>query len=380
MSDTYAILLAAGSGTRFGENKVVKNLAGRPVWRWSYDTLASHPEIEGVIVVYADEAPEDVWCVRGGSTRQASVRAGMDALPDNARYAVIHDAARPFISTVTLSELLEVANDFDGVAPAVPLTDTVRNSGNLAVVDRETLVAMQTPQVVNVYRYRQAIEVAGEQTDDLAVLQSAGMSVTTIPGDPDAFKITHPADWDRAETLARRERAQAGDNDLAGSVMPETRTGLGYDVHRFSTELGRPMMLGGVHFPDVIGLDGHSDADVVLHAVVDALLGAGALGDIGCHFPPSDPKWHNAASIKFLEFAASQVRRQNWRIVHLDIAVIAESPKIMPRSGEIRTVIAEALELSLDRVSIKATTNERMGFVGRGEGIACHAVATIARP
>lgn len=380
MSDTYAILLAAGRGTRFGENKVAKDLAGRPVWRWSYDTLAAHPEIHGVVVVCGDEIPDDVWSVPGGATRQASVRAGIDALPDDARYAVIHDAARPFISTVTLSELLEVAHNFDGVAPAVPLTDTVRNSGSLAVVDRETLVAMQTPQVVNVFRYRQALENGGEQTDDLAVLQAAGMAVTTIPGDPDAFKITHPADWDRAETLARRERALSGDYDLAGSVMPETRTGLGYDVHRFSLEPDRPMMLGGIFFQDVTGLDGHSDADVVLHAVVDALLGAAALGDIGMHFPPSDPKWHNAPSIKFLDFAVNEIRRLNWRIVHLDIAVIAESPKIMPRAIEIRTTIAEAAGITLDRVSIKATTNERMGFVGRGEGIACHAVATIARP
>jgi 2-C-methyl-D-erythritol 4-phosphate cytidylyltransferase/2-C-methyl-D-erythritol 2,4-cyclodiphosphate synthase len=231
-----------------------------------------------------------------------------------------------------------------------------------------------------VFRYRQALENGGEQTDDLAVLQAAGMAVTTIPGDPDAFKITHPADWDRAETLARRERALSGDYDLAGSVMPETRTGLGYDVHRFSLEPDRPMMLGGVFFQDVTGLDGHSDADVVLHAVVDALLGAAALGDIGMHFPPSDPKWHNAPSIKFLDFAVNEIRRLNWRIVHLDIAVIAESPKIMPRAIEIRTTIAEAAGITLDRVSIKATTNERMGFVGRGEGIACHAVATISRP
>ncbi len=380
MPQIYAILLAAGRGTRFGEDKVTKLLGDRPVWRWSYDILASHPQIADVIVIHGDHNAASFAEVRtaiGGESRPASVRAGFDALPKDATHAVIHDAARPFLTAALLDAVLAKLDTADGVAPATRVTDTVRHAGSLAVIDREQLLAMQTPQLVDVEKYLNALNHAKTTTDDLEVLQSAGMEVTTVAGSDDNFKITSAADWVRAESVALSRVPKATQN--ASFAMPEFRTGLGYDVHRFSGDLERPLWLGGVVFPDHVGLDGHSDADVILHAVVDAILGAAALGDIGWHFPPSDPRWYNAPSIKFLDFAVNQVRQIGWQIVHLDIAVIAEAPKIMPRSGEIRTLIAETAGVSLDRVSIKATTNEGMGFVGRKEGIACHAVATLSR-
>jgi 2-C-methyl-D-erythritol 4-phosphate cytidylyltransferase/2-C-methyl-D-erythritol 2,4-cyclodiphosphate synthase len=380
MARIYAILLAAGRGTRFGEDKVTKVLGDRPVWEWSYNILSENPQVVDVIVVHGNHNEPSFKRVRhvvGGETRASSVEAGFDAVPADATHVLIHDAARPFLTTALLDSVLADIDAADGVAPALPVTDTVRHSGSMAVIDRSQLLAMQTPQLVNVSKYRAAILTAGDSTDDLAVLQSAGMTVTTVPGSDDNFKITTATDWARAESVALARVPKAIPN--ASFAMPEFRTGLGYDVHRFSRDPERPLWLGGVLFPDHLGLDGHSDADVILHASVDAILGAAALGDIGWHFPPTDPRWYNAPSQKFLDFAVNQVRRLGWQIVHLDIAVIAEAPKIMPRSGEIRTLIAETAGVSLDRVSIKATTNEGMGFVGRREGIACHAVATISR-
>jgi 2-C-methyl-D-erythritol 4-phosphate cytidylyltransferase/2-C-methyl-D-erythritol 2,4-cyclodiphosphate synthase len=383
MHRIYAILLAAGRGSRFGEDKVTKVLGDRPVWRWSYDVLAESEFIQSVTVVHGEHNAEHfpgILKVRGGQSRAESVRAGFEALPDDATHVVIHDAARPFLTSNLLAALFDEIDNADGIAPAIPVTDTVRHATSLQVIDRTQLLAMQTPQLVNVTQYRTAIDhddkqPNGANTDDLGELQSAGMTVKTIEGADDNFKITTAADWARAVTIAGTFLPSAAPT----YPIPEFRTGIGYDVHRFSTDPNRPLWLGGVLFPDHVGLEGHSDADVVLHAVVDAILGAAALGDIGWHFPPTDPRWHNAPSIKFLDFAVDQVRQQGWKIVHLDIAVIAEVPKIMPRAGEIRAAIADSAAVTLDRVSIKATTNEGMGFVGRREGIACHAVATLSR-
>ena len=376
MPRIYAILLAAGRGTRFGEDKVTKSLGGKPIWKWAYDTLAQHPQVEDVIVVHGDHNQDsflDVRHVLGGESRAASVAAGFQSLPPHATHALIHDAARPFLTATLIDAIVKEIGSADGIAPAVRVTDTVRQTPSLSVIDREHLVAMQTPQLVDVNKYRTALKANGTFTDDLEVLQTAGMTVTTVPGSDDNFKITTAADWVRAEAVLRISAASPV------FQTPEVRTGLGYDVHRFSTDPERPMWLGGILFDGQIGLEGHSDADVILHALVDAILGAAALGDIGCHFPPSDPKWHNAASIQFLQFAVDQIRDRGWQVVHLDMAVIAEQPKIMPQADAIRAHIATAIGVTLDRVSIKATTNEGMGFVGRREGIACHAVATLSR-
>ena len=219
---------------------------------------------------------------------------------------------------------------------------------------------MQTPQAAHTDLLRRAHEAATtDVTDDMALLEAIGVHPTLVHGDPQNMKITTPADLLR--------------------LPSETRTGMGYDVHSFSTDPSRVLMLGGVAFPDHPALEGHSDADALLHAAVDALLGAAAMGDIGVHFPPSDEQWRGRASLHFLGHAAALLREGGWSVVNVDMTVIAESPKVMKRSAEVRETVASALGIEMDRVSLKATTNERMGFVGRGEGIAALAIATIRR-
>jgi 2-C-methyl-D-erythritol 4-phosphate cytidylyltransferase/2-C-methyl-D-erythritol 2,4-cyclodiphosphate synthase len=222
---------------------------------------------------------------------------------------------------------------------------------------------MQTPQAARADLFRTAYaSIDKDFTDDLDVLQNAGIPFTLVAGDPTNFKVTTPADWQRAASLLG---------------PPETRTGIGYDVHPFSQDKSRTLYLGGVAFPDTPALDGHSDADVLLHAVTDALLGAASLGDIGQHFPNTDPEWKGKPSLHFLRHAKDLLKARSWRIVNIDITLIAEFPKVMKKADEIRTTISAALDLELHRVSVKATTNERLGSIGRGEGIAAFAVATI---
>jgi 2-C-methyl-D-erythritol 4-phosphate cytidylyltransferase/2-C-methyl-D-erythritol 2,4-cyclodiphosphate synthase len=225
---------------------------------------------------------------------------------------------------------------------------------------------MQTPQGGLRDVLAQAhLQASEEHTDELALVDAAGLPYEIVPGDPENFKITTPDDLKRAEAML-------------GPI--ETRTGLGYDIHAFSRDAGRRLMLGGVFFEEELALEGHSDADVILHAAVDALLGAAALGDIGQHFSNTDPQWKGEPSVTFLKHAGALLHAGGWRIVNLDVAVMAERPKIMPRALEMRQAIGAALDMDVDRVSIKATTNEGLGAIGRGEGIAAYATATIARP
>ena len=360
-----AAILCAGSGTRFGGDKLALWIYGKPVWRWSYDAYASHPAIGRTLLVGSPgniaELAGAGEAILGGATRQASVRAALHAAGD-AELLVLHDGARPFVSADLILRTVEAARTSGAAAAAVPVTDTIKALGadGLRTLDRSRLWAMQTPQAVRTDLLTKAHGAAtADATDDLALLEALGVEATLVPGDPQNMKITTPADLLR--------------------LPSETRTGMGYDVHSFSDDPNRVLMLGGVAFPDHPALDGHSDADALLHAATDALLGAAALGDIGVHFPPSDEQWRGRESIHFLRHAASLWEREGWTVVNLDMTVIAESPKVMKRSAEVRETVGEALGIEADRVSLKATTNERMGFVGRGEGIAALAIATIRR-
>jgi 2-C-methyl-D-erythritol 4-phosphate cytidylyltransferase/2-C-methyl-D-erythritol 2,4-cyclodiphosphate synthase len=289
------------------------------------------------------------------------------AIPGDFDVVLIHDAARPFVSHAIIDRVLASLESHEAAAAAIPVTDTIKQViyNRVSTLNRDSLFAMQTPQGARLSVLRSAIERANQSfTDEMALLESIGIIPELVMGDPTNFKLTTPDDLSRAQSVAG---------------PTEFRTGMGYDVHPYSTDPDRTMMLGGVAFPGTPALDGHSDADAVLHAATDALLGAAALGDIGQHFPNTDPQWHGAPSIHFLRHAAELLRSSGWSIGNLDMTVVAEHPKIMKKSVEIRTVVSEALQIDLDRVSIKATTNERMGFVGRGEGIAALAVAMISR-
>ena len=365
-----AAILCAGSGIRFGGDKLSLKLQGKSVWRWSYDAYRGHPSIDRTILVGSEanlaELAEVGEAVLGGATRQASALAALRAAGD-AEILVLHDGARPFVSADLIARTVEAAYRDGAAAAAVRITDTVKelHEGRLTTLDRSRLWAMQTPQAARTALLRRAHDAAKETaTDDMALLEAIGVQPTLVEGDPQNMKITTQDDLWRLPPSNREG---------------ETRTGMGYDVHSFSTDPTRVLMLGGVAFPDHPALEGHSDADALLHAATDALLGAATLGDIGVHFPPSDERWRGMASLHFLTHAAALLREEGWSVVNLDMTVIAESPKVMKRAPEIRGAVAGALDVEPGRVSLKATTNERMGFVGRGEGIAALAIATIRR-
>ncbi len=366
----YAAVLAAGSSSRFGEDKVNKILGGKPVWQWSFDTLRSCPEIHGVGLVSA--LPMALtgaqFVVTGGQTRALSCLRALEALPSDATYLLVHDAARPFVNPSVVSRVIHEAQISGASSAAIPVTDTIREQldTGLALRDRTRLHAMQTPQCVRVDALRQAFDQpnADRLTDELGLAESVGLKPTLVEGDPKTFKLTTPEDWVRAEAY----------------LQPlETRTGLGYDIHAFSSDPARPLWLGGVLFEDERGLEGHSDADCVLHAIVDALLGSLALGDIGVHFPPTESQWKNAPSASFLRFAGELVRRNGYEVRNIDVTIVAQRPKIMVKAESMRSAIAEALAVDTNRVSIKATTNEGLGSLGRSEGIGAWAVATVAQ-
>jgi 2-C-methyl-D-erythritol 4-phosphate cytidylyltransferase/2-C-methyl-D-erythritol 2,4-cyclodiphosphate synthase len=368
---TVAVVLAGGTGTRFGSDKTVLGLRGKPLWMHSYDVFRSHPGIDGVCLIAGAhnlaelrvKATEAIFVEQGGETRTGSSRRAVELA--SCERILIHDAARPLIPESVIDRVLEsLDSGHVAVAPAVPVSDTIRRvlNGKTETPDRRELFAMQTPQAaVHAVLKKAYSECTGEFTDEMALLESIGIQPTLVAGEPRNFKVTTTDDLMRAAAY------------LGG---PESRTGLGYDIHAVSTDPDRPMYLGGVRF-DGPGLEGHSDADVVLHAVTDALLGAACLGDIGQHFPNTDPKWKNAASVHFLQHAAALLAEQGWQVMHVDVSVVAEFPKVMPRAVEVRTAIANAIGIESGRVSLKATTNEKLGAIGRSEGVAAFAVATI---
>jgi 2-C-methyl-D-erythritol 4-phosphate cytidylyltransferase/2-C-methyl-D-erythritol 2,4-cyclodiphosphate synthase len=350
-------------------------LGGRAVLAYSHDALTQHPAIDTVLVVIGEDQQDavvaaigDVPVVIGGATRRESVRAGLAALSD-ADHVLIHDAARPFLSAQVIDRVIAALDHATGAVPVLPVADTLaRQDGVLGdTVDRAELVRVQTPQAFHFDAIRAAHDAwptDRDATDDAQILRAAGHDVMTVEGDPALDKITHPADFAVAEAR------------LAACMI--SRSATGYDVHRL--EVGEELWLGGVLIPHDRGLSGHSDADVALHAITDALLGTIAAGDIGSHFPPSDPQWRGAASDQFLAHAAALVAQRGGIIDFVDLTIICEAPKIGPHRAAIQARIADILRLGRDRVSVKATTTERLGFTGRGEGIAAQAVATVRVP
>jgi 2-C-methyl-D-erythritol 4-phosphate cytidylyltransferase / 2-C-methyl-D-erythritol 2,4-cyclodiphosphate synthase len=371
---TTALIVAAGKGERAGGDvpKQYRLLGGRPVLRWAVEALIRHPAVQTARVVIGTGQRElaqaslhglDVGqLIEGGAERADSVRAGLAAVESDA--VLVHDAARPFCPAPVVDRLLASLEFYEGAAPVLPVGDTLARLGETIgdPVDRGGLARVQTPQAFRMDSLRAAYErwTGPSPTDESTVLRSSGMKVAAVEGDPSLAKLTLPADFERAEQW------------LAGRLSP--RTGMGFDVHAFSGE--GPVMLGGVEVPHSRGLAGHSD-DVVLHAITDALLGAAGLGDIGEHFPPSDARWKGAPSSLFLSHTVELLRARGAIIDHVDCTVVAEAPKIGPHRTAMRERIAGIAGLSVDRVSIKATTTEGLGFTGRREGIAAQAVASI---
>ena len=368
-----ALIVAAGSGSRMGgAPKQFRVLGGKAVLAHAVDALVGHWRIDAVRVVIgagqqamACEAlgASDVGdLIIGGAERADSVRAGLAAIGDG--IVLVHDAARPFCPPDVIDRLLDALDRGDGAVPVLEVADTLaKGSGTLdSMIDRKGLLRIQTPQAFHAEDLRYALaEVKGRTTDESSVMVAAGLKVVTVAGDAMLDKLTTAADFARAE------------EQLAARLVG--RTGIGFDVHAFDGP--GPIMLGGVEIAHDRGLAGHSDADVVLHAITDALLGAGGFGDIGEHFPPSDPQWQGASSDRFLAHAAALVRDAGGIIDHVDCTVICEAPTVGPHRAAIRARVAEILGLATGSVSIKATTTERLGFTGRGEGIAAQAVATI---
>ena len=372
---TTALIVAAGKGERAGGElpKQFRLVGGKPVLRWAVEALARHPAVQSVRVVVGrgqeDQARAAVRgievgeLIEGGTERADSVRAGLGAIDGDA--VLVHDAARPFCPTAVIDRLIASLEFYEGAAPVLPVGDTLARIGDTldAPVDRAGLVRVQTPQAFRLGSLRSAYErwSGPSPTDETSVLGAAGMKVAAVEGDPALDKLTRPADFERAEQW------------LAGALRPST--GMGFDVHAFAGE--GPLMLGGIELPHERGLAGHSDADVVLHAITDALLGAAGLGDIGEHFPPSDARWKGAASSLFLSHAVDLLHQRGAILDHVDCTIVAEAPKIGPHRDAMRARIAEIAGLSIDQVSIKATTTEGLGFAGRREGIAAQAVASI---
>lgn len=375
-----AVIVAAGRGDRAGGDipKQYRNLLGRPVLLWSVDALRRAGVSEIVVVIAAEHAELfgaaaeglGVNAVLGGATRTESVRAGLAAISE-ADLILVHDAARPglFPTTVeTLASAIEAGSH--GAAPAIAVADSLRRVDGdrvVADVEREGLVRVQTPQAFRSDALRAAYAAIGDDesfTDDLAVLRAHGGVCVTVPGDPRLMKLTYPEDF------ALLERIMSGDRIVC--------VGNGVDAHRFGD--GDHVTLCGVDIPHSKGLMGHSDADAGWHALVDAILGALGEGDIGAHFPPSDPQWKGADSERFLRHAVQLADAAGARILHVDVTLLCERPKIGPHRERMRQRTADVLGLPIERVSVKATTTERMGFLGREEGLAAQATATLDRP
>ncbi|MGH6968242.1 MAG: bifunctional 2-C-methyl-D-erythritol 4-phosphate cytidylyltransferase/2-C-methyl-D-erythritol 2,4-cyclodiphosphate synthase [Stellaceae bacterium] len=383
MPSCIALVVAAGRGTRLGAElpKQYLPVAGQPLLRHSLATLAAHPGIGRVRVVYnpddakhyarASAGLELLPPVAGGAARQDSVRLGLESLALLApEHVLIHDGARPFLDSGTIDRVLAALAEAPAAVPALKLADTVKRAADgrvLETVDRAQLWRVQTPQG---FRYGEILAAhraarGMDLPDDAAVAEGAGLAVRLVAGSEDNVKVTTPDDLARAERWAA---ARCGD----------VRTGQGFDVHAFGP--GDHVWLCGIKVPHGHGLVGHSDADCGLHALTDAILGALGAGDIGVHFPPSNPQWRGAPSHRFLRHAADLVARADGGIAHVDVTLICESPKISPHRAAMVARIAEILGLDPQRVSVKATTTERLGFTGRGEGIAAQAVATLRLP
>jgi len=371
------VIVAAGSGTRAGLDlpKAFCMLGGQPVLAHAITAMAAHPDVRRIAIVYdpahqsyvdAHRWPAELLWAAGGATRAASVRNGLYALqnmpPDR---VLIHDAARAFMPTSVIDRLLAALHHADGAVPVLPVADSLKVvSGGVVAddTDRSVYALAQTPQA---FAYGPLLaaydqDLALTATDDVAVVRAAGLTVVAVPGHNDGFKLTYADDFARAERLF---------------FTPRMRVGSGYDVHRLGD--GDHVWLCGLKIPHTRSLIGHSDADVALHAATDAVLGAIALGDIGQHFPPSDPQWRGAPSDRFLRHALELMRFNGGQLAHLDITIICEAPKIGPHRDAMRQRVAEICGAPIQSISVKATTTEGLGLTGRREGIAAQALATV---
>ncbi|RZJ97591.1 MAG: bifunctional 2-C-methyl-D-erythritol 4-phosphate cytidylyltransferase/2-C-methyl-D-erythritol 2,4-cyclodiphosphate synthase [Brevundimonas sp.] len=373
-----AVVVAAGSGSRAGFAKQWRSLGGKPVVRWSVEALLNAGAQDVVVVVTPGaevEAAEALsglngWrAIPGGAVRTDSVRAGLQALggPDD-RPVLVHDAARPFLSTAVIERCVRALDNADGALPALPVADSLRRATDGVVsgaVEREALWRAQTPQTFRLKTLTDAFAAWPSDetaTDEATVVERAGGRVRIVEGDARLMKLTYPEDFAMAEAL-----------------LPRTvRVGQGYDVHRWGP--GQSVWLCGLEIPHDQTLIGHSDADAGLHALTDAILGALGEGDIGDHFPPTDPQWKGAPSDLFLKHAVDLVRARGGRLSNVDVTLICERPKVKPHRQAMRERLAEILDLPLHAVSVKATTTEGLGFTGRGEGLAAQAVATLELP
>lgn len=389
MSDCAVLIVAAGRGTRFADEvpKQYLPLAGVPVLRHSVGAFAGHPRCGPVrVVIHPHDrgrydgavAGLDVLDpVNGGARRQDSVRLGLESLEALAPSKVlIHDAARPLVDAATIDGVIDALDAGPGAIAAIPVTDSLKRGADgrlVEAVGRADLWRAQTPQgfhydaILAAHRAA-ALKQGPEFTDDAAIAEDAGLEVALVPGNEDNFKLTTTEDLQRAQRLL-------------GAMAGDMRTGAGFDVHPFGDGgAGHHVMLCGVRIDHEAPLAGHSDADVGLHALTDALLGACAAGDLGSHFPPSDPQWRGASSDIFVRHAVELIHGRGGAVAHVDITLICETPKIAPHREAMRAHVAGLLGISIGRVSVKATTTEKLGFLGRGEGIAGQAMATVRFP
>ena len=375
---TAAVIVAAGRGTRAGGDipKQWQDLAGQPVLAHSLAAFRAAPGIDRIVLVcHPDECDRaralapDALIVEGGTTRDQSVRNALEALADgDVTRVLIHDGARPLVAGALLARLIAALETHDGAAPALAVTDALWHGDNGLVTgtrDRSNLYRAQTPQT---FRFAAILAAhrafSGGAADDVEVARAAGLDVAIVEGDEDNLKLTYPGDFSRAEAILTRRRHPM-----------DIRTGNGFDVHRFGP--GDHVWLCGVRVPHGRALQGHSDADVAMHALTDAIYGALAEGDIGQHFPPSDMAWKGTASHIFLTHAIGRVAARGFRLTHADVTIICEHPKIGPHAQAMRDELARIMAVAVDRVSVKATTSERLGFTGREEGIAAMATATL---
>ena len=377
-----AVIVAAGSATRMqGIDKMLVPLAGVPVVLRSVRALAASDCIDSLVIVTRTECMETlrtlcaevskpVTVVAGGASRPESVLAGLAALPEGPELAAIHDGARPLVTQAVIAEAVEAAERCGAAAPAVPVHDTIKQAENglvRATPERKTLFAVQTPQVFDVKLLKTVLRAAMERgialTDDCSAVEAAGKPVVLTQGCEENLKITTPVDLTLAEAILKRRKTM--------------RIGHGYDVHRLTE--GRRLILGGVEIPFERGLDGHSDADVLVHALMDALLGAAGLRDIGVLFPDNDPAYKNISSMLLLDRVMLTLEHAGYAVGNVDVTVLAQRPKLKDYIPVMRENLARAMKIPLDCVNIKATTEEGLGFTGSGEGIACHAVCLLER-
>jgi len=377
MTRTALILVAAGKGTRAGTSipKQYQNIGGQTILSHTLKNLQNAHNFSEIRVVVSKN---DVWVddvmetlglsgitTLGGASRTKSVLAGLEALANlGIERVFIHDAARPFVTKSLISDLNTALESTAGAAPALPIADALKTLDGESV-DRDKLRRVQTPQAFHfegIYKAFQQYARDKDFADDIAVAHEAGLSLSFTAGDPDNFKVTYPDDFAKAADMMDKSYIA---------------TGSGFDVHQFDMESSDPLWLCGVPINCGYSLLGHSDADAGLHALTDAILGAMCFGDIGDHFPPSDPQWKGASSDKFLRFSIDELKSRTGELQHVDVTIICEKPKIKPHRESMRARIAELCSIPVSRVSVKATTTEKLGFTGRGEGLAAQATATV---